>query len=129
MRDPKSYLFASARKQAVWIAASMSVFLIVSLIDYKWVKWGALPVYIIGVGLLVYCKFKGATHFGAKSWIEFPGFSLAAVADGDPRWHPGDRVALERIPPAPPDDQAADLRERLRRRRCCSWRYNRSSAA
>ncbi len=76
MRDPGSYLFASARKQSVWIAASMVIFLIVSLIDYKWVRWGALPVYIIGVGLLVYCKFKGVTHYGAKSWIEFPGFSL-----------------------------------------------------
>ena len=53
MRDPHSYLHDSPRKQAIWIACSMVVFFAVSLIDYQWVKWGALPTYIIGVGLLV----------------------------------------------------------------------------
>ncbi len=76
MRDPHSYLAQSARKQAVWIVASMALFLAVSMTDYHWVKWGALPVYICGVGLLVLCKFIGKTHYGAKSWIEFKGFSL-----------------------------------------------------
>ena len=76
MRDPSSYLAQSARKQTIWIAASMVIFLTVSLIDYRWIKWGALPVYICGVVLLVACKFIGKTHYGAKSWIEFGGFSL-----------------------------------------------------
>ena len=76
MRDAHSYLHDSPRKQAVWIACSMVVFIAVSLIDYHWIRWGALPTYIIGVGLLVLCKFIGKAHFGAKSWIEFGGFSL-----------------------------------------------------
>lgn len=76
MRDPTSYLAQSARKQTIWIAASMIVFLTVSLTDYRWIKWGALPVYICGVALLLACKFIGKTHNGAKSWIEFGGFSL-----------------------------------------------------
>ena len=76
MRDPHSYLHQSPRKQAIWIAVSMIVFVAVSLIDYKWIKWGALPVYIGGVFLLVLCKFIGKSHFGAKSWIEFGSFSL-----------------------------------------------------
>ena len=76
MRDPSSYLAQSARKQVVWIAISMVVFFAVSLVDYRWIKWGALPFYIMGVVLLVYCKFKGTAHYGAKSWIEFGGFSL-----------------------------------------------------
>ncbi len=76
MRDPHSYLHDSPRKQAIWIAASFIVFLAASLTDYRWVKWGALPIYIMGVTLLVACKFIGKTHFGAKSWLEFGGFSL-----------------------------------------------------
>ena len=78
MRDPHSYLSQSPRKQAVWIAVSMVVFFTAGLIDYKWIKWGALPVYIGGVGLLMICKFTplGHSHFGAKSWIEIGSFSL-----------------------------------------------------
>lgn len=76
MRDPSSYLAQSARKQTIWIAASMALFFTVSLVDYRWIKWGALPVYICGVVLLLACKFVGKTHYGAKSWIEYGGFSL-----------------------------------------------------
>ena len=76
MRDPSNYLAQSTRKQTIWIAASMVIFVITSLIDYRWIKWGGLPVYVMGLFLLVLCKFIGKTHYGAKSWIEFGGFSL-----------------------------------------------------
>ncbi len=76
MRDAHSYLGQSPRKQIVWIIASMAIFVTVSLVDYRWIKWGALPVYIMGVVLLVLCKFIGVTRYGAKSWIEFKGMSL-----------------------------------------------------
>lgn len=76
MRDAHSYLHDSPRKQAIWITVSFVVFLCASLIDYRWVRWGALPIYIAGVGLLVLCKLIGKAHFGAKSWLEFGGFSL-----------------------------------------------------
>ena len=76
MRESTSYLAQSARKQTVWIAASMAVFIAASLIDYRWIKWGALPVYAAGLGLLVLCKFKGTIHYGAKSWLEIGGVSL-----------------------------------------------------
>ena len=76
MRDPHSYLHEAPRKQAIWIAGSLVVFIVASLIDYRWIKWGALPIYILGVALLVACKFIGKSHFGAKSWLEFGGFSL-----------------------------------------------------
>ena len=71
----------------MWIAASMAIFVAASLVDYRWVKWGALPVYIAGVGLLVLCKFIGHTHYGAKSWLEFGGVSLQPLATGDPWRH------------------------------------------
>ena len=76
MRDSHSYLHDAPRKQAIWIAGSFVVFLCASLIDYRWIRWGALPIYILGLTLLVLCKFIGHAHFGAKSWLEFGGFSL-----------------------------------------------------
>ncbi len=76
MRESTSYLAQSARKQTIWIAVSLVVFVAVSLTDYRWIKWGGLPMYIMGVTLLLLCKFIGKTHYGAKSWIEFGGFSL-----------------------------------------------------
>ena len=102
MRDAHSYLHDSPRKQAVWIAISMVIFLAVSLTDYRWIKWGAMPTYIVGVGLLVLCIFKGTAHYGAKSWLEFGGFSLqpsqlailagimiiALLLSEYRRWHP-----------------------------------------
>jgi rod shape determining protein RodA len=78
MRDPRTYkyLVEAPRLQAIWILAGFTVFFVVSLVDYRWVKWGALPVYITGVALLVVCKFHGVTVFGAKSWIRIGGLTL-----------------------------------------------------
>ena len=76
MRDPTNYLSKMTHQQTVWISVSMAIFAVTSLVDYRWIKWGALPVYIMGVGLLLLCKFIGKTHYGAKSWIEFHGVSL-----------------------------------------------------
>ena len=95
MRDPHSYLHDSPRKQAIWITASFVIFLAVSLTDYRWIKWGALPIYIMGVGLLVACKFIGKSHFGAKSWLEFGGFSLQPSQLAIPRGHHDRRPASE----------------------------------
>lgn len=75
MRDV-GHLNQIYRKQAAWIAISLAVFLPVCLTDYRWVRWGALPTYIGGVGLLVLTHFKGKTVFGAKSWLELGGVSL-----------------------------------------------------
>src|SRR5438552_3158745 len=33
------------RKQANWVAFGFFVFIVSSLIDYRWIKWGALPMY------------------------------------------------------------------------------------
>ncbi|MBK1791920.1 FtsW/RodA/SpoVE family cell cycle protein [Persicirhabdus sediminis] len=44
---------AFADRQKVWIMLGSVVFLITSLIDYKWYKWLAAPAYIIGLILMV----------------------------------------------------------------------------
>ncbi|MBV9659502.1 MAG: rod shape-determining protein RodA [Verrucomicrobia bacterium] len=75
MRENK-YLLVSYRRQIQWMGISLVVFFVTSLTDYRWVRWGALPTYILGVALLVLTHFKGKKVFGAKSWLEFGGFSL-----------------------------------------------------
>ena len=75
MRENR-YLLMSYKRQTTWIAVSMIIFLVVSLMDYRWIRWGALPTYILGVALLVLTHFKGKKVFGAKSWLEVGGFSL-----------------------------------------------------
>lgn len=104
------------RKQVTWVALSLAAFLVVSLLDYRWIRWGALPVYILGVGLLVLTKFKGKTVFGAKSWLQVGGISLqpsqVAILGGimvialllteGRRLHPALKVLLCGVIAAPP---------------------------
>lgn len=72
-------------KQAVWVGVGVVLFFIVSLIDYRWVKWGALPMYIAGIVFLILTRFMGSKVYGAKSWlhigpINFQPAQLAVVA-------------------------------------------------
>jgi rod shape determining protein RodA len=73
------------RKQASWVAVGFATFIITSLIDYRWVRWGALPMYFGGLVFLVLTKFIGAKVYGARSWlhlgpINFQPAQLAVVA-------------------------------------------------
>lgn len=61
-------------KQLVWACAGMVVFLVTSLIDYRWVKWAALPMYIAGIFFLILTyTHLGEQHGGAKCWLRVPG--------------------------------------------------------
>ncbi|MEP6698785.1 MAG: FtsW/RodA/SpoVE family cell cycle protein [Verrucomicrobiota bacterium] len=73
------------RKQANWVAIGFVAFMITSLIDYRWIRWGALPMYIAGLFFLVLTKFIGTKVYGARSWlhlgpINFQPAQLAVVA-------------------------------------------------
>jgi len=73
------------RKQTYWVGFGVLTFFVVSLVDYRWVRWGALPMYLAGVVFLVLTKFHGAKVYGAKSWlrlgpINFQPAQLAVVA-------------------------------------------------
>src|SRR5262249_13291752 len=61
-------------KQMVWVGAGIAVFLVTSLIDYRWVKWAALPMYIVSIFfvILTYTSL-GQEHGGAKCWLAIPG--------------------------------------------------------
>src|SRR5205085_1030512 len=73
------------RKQANWVAVGFLAFMVTSLIDYRWVRWGALPMYLAGLVFLVLTKFIGSKVYGARSWlhigpINFQPAQLAVVA-------------------------------------------------
>ncbi len=73
------------RKQAEWVAVGFCAFMIASLVDYHWVRWGALPLYVAGIIFLILTKFIGQKVYGARSWlhlgpINFQPAQLAVVA-------------------------------------------------
>jgi rod shape determining protein RodA len=72
-------------KQANWVAVGFVTFLVTSMINYHWVKWGALPLYLAGLVFLVLTKFIGQKVYGARSWlhigpVNFQPAQLAVVA-------------------------------------------------
>lgn len=73
------------RKQANWVLVGFFAFIIASLVDYHWIRWGALPLYVAGIIFLVLTKFIGSKVYGARSWlhlgpINFQPAQLAVVA-------------------------------------------------
>jgi rod shape determining protein RodA len=73
------------RKQANWVAVGFLAFIVTSLIDYRWVRWGALPMYLAGIIFLVLTKFIGTKVYGSRSWlhlgpINFQPAQLAVIA-------------------------------------------------
>jgi rod shape determining protein RodA len=73
------------RKQANWVLVGFFAFMLVSLIDYRWIRWGALPVYLAGLFFLILTKFIGTKVYGARSWlhlgpVNFQPAQLAVIA-------------------------------------------------
>ncbi len=73
------------RKQANWVALGFVAFIVTSLIDYRWIRWGALPMYLAGLGFLILTKFMGTKVYGSRSWlhlgpINFQPAQVAVVA-------------------------------------------------
>src|SRR5881409_4051530 len=73
------------RKQANWVAVGFFAFMVASLIDYHWIRWGALPMYLAGLIFLILTKFYGSKVYGARSWlhigpVNFQPAQLAVVA-------------------------------------------------
>src|SRR5881396_4092489 len=73
------------RKQANWVVVGFFAFMFTSSIDYRWIRWGALPMYLAGLFFLILTKFIGSKVYGARSWlhlgpINFQPAQLAVVA-------------------------------------------------
>src|ERR671923_806593 len=73
------------RKQANWVVVGVFAFMLTSLVHYRWIRWGALPMYLAGIVFLIMTKFIGVKVYGARSWlhlgpINFQPAQLAVVA-------------------------------------------------
>src|SRR2546429_3489577 len=73
------------RKQANWVAVGFFAFMFTSLIHYRWIRWGALPMYLAGIVFLILTKFIGTKVYGARSWlhlgpVNFQPAQLAVIA-------------------------------------------------
>ena len=72
-------------KQANWVVVGVFAFMLTSLVHYRWIRWGALPMYLAGIVFLIMTKFIGVKVYGARSWlhlgpINFQPAQLAVVA-------------------------------------------------
>lgn len=63
---------AIADKQVQWIFIGTVIYFVTALVDYRWIKYLALPMYIIGLVLMIIAlKWGNNVH-----QIELPGFSF-----------------------------------------------------
>lgn len=70
------YLNTASGKQTIWIGISLAVFMVVYLIDWKFWRTFAYPIYGFALFLLILVLIIGSTIKGATSWFSFGGFSL-----------------------------------------------------
>jgi len=49
-----------AERQKIWIIGGCVVFLITSLIDYRWIRWLGIPMYLVGLVLMILAMLKGS---------------------------------------------------------------------
>ncbi len=59
--------------QIRWMLLGLVVFFVTALVDYKWVKWGALPIYLLGLALMGLLLTKGNEVYGQKISLTLPG--------------------------------------------------------
>ena len=65
-----------AKSQLVWILICLPMFLVVALIDYRWVRFGAVPLYVVSILGLVATMFLGEKRYGARSWLDLGPMSF-----------------------------------------------------
>ncbi|MEM7387098.1 MAG: FtsW/RodA/SpoVE family cell cycle protein [Verrucomicrobiota bacterium] len=67
------YLVNSYLRQINWIVLGFVVFFVTSLIDYRWVRYLAVPSYVLGLLCLIALRFIGEEKNQAVSWLPLPG--------------------------------------------------------
>jgi rod shape determining protein RodA len=58
------------KDQVYWILLGLVIFFATSLIDYKWIKYLGLPMYLAATGLLIFTTFKGTEINGTRAWLD-----------------------------------------------------------
>jgi rod shape determining protein RodA len=64
------------RQQITWIGIGLPFLFGAALIDYKWVRWACWPMYLAGIGGLIYLHLFGVEINGNKNWINIGGLSM-----------------------------------------------------
>ena len=67
-RDNPAY-YTMWRKQAAWVGISTGVFIFTSLLHYRWIRWGALPMYALSLVFLILTLLMGVSKDGARCWL------------------------------------------------------------
>src|SRR4030095_15288972 len=74
------------RKQAQWVLVGFFAFMVASLVNSHGIRWGALPMYLLGIVFLVLTKIMGTKVYGARSWLHLGPLTFQpaqlAVIDG-----------------------------------------------
>ncbi len=60
--------------QLKWALLGLVPFFLTALLDYKWIRWGALPMYVIAMILMVMVQVRGESVHGSQSWLAIGGF-------------------------------------------------------
>ena len=115
-----SYLHPAERywqQQAKWVGIGMIIFFVVTLTDYRWVKWLGVPMYLASIALvaLTYTGM-GVEVNKAKCWLRLPVIgvfqpgqiaavggilTIALFLSYARRWHAAIRIACTGIIAAP----------------------------
>jgi rod shape determining protein RodA len=62
------------QRQVIWVGIGLAIFIVTSVLDYRWIKWAALPLYLVSIGFLILTYTSlGEEHGGAKCWLRLPG--------------------------------------------------------
>ncbi|MFV0338058.1 MAG: rod shape-determining protein RodA [Chthoniobacterales bacterium] len=64
------------KNQILWILVGTPAFLFAALLDYRWIRWGALPFYIFSIALLVAVRVVGVERYGSSRWIDLGPISI-----------------------------------------------------
>ena len=66
------------KSQIMWICICLPMFMVVSLIDYRWIRIGAIPFYAATILALIATLVLGEKRFGARCWINLGPMSFQA---------------------------------------------------
>ncbi len=70
------FLQSLAGKQAIWIGISLMAFFLIQVIDWKFWRTFAYPIYGLAIFLLLAVLIFGVVIKGAKSWFSVAGFTF-----------------------------------------------------
>lgn len=90
------------QKQIIGLIAGLVVIGAISLIDYHFICKFFIPIYLVGVGLLLICRFVssgpiyGWAHYDARRWIKIGGDPTAGINNTGFEFQPSEitKIAL-----------------------------------